>query len=105
MSERGDKRDFRYRSIDNLNLLKINSGHSKSTSDDERKSEDKSESHNYHVLISQLHLCRFIYYLIKNSGFFCVSKNNRDKLSLLLFKHVLKNIKQLSDSSKNWFNL
>jgi len=44
-----------------------------------------------------------MYYLIENSIYLQLNTLNRGRLSLLLFKHVLKIIKQLSDNKNNWF--
>jgi len=60
---------------------------------------------NNHILINQLHYCRFIYYLIRNLNYLLISPKSRNKLTLILFRHLLKLIKNLSDPSKNWFRL
>jgi hypothetical protein len=55
------------------------------------------------VVVSQLNFCRFMYYLVENSHYLQLNSLNRGRLSLLLFKHVLKVIKQLADNKNNWF--
>ena len=46
-----------------------------------------------------------MYYLIENAVYIQLNWANKGKICLMLFKHVLKLIKQLSDSKKNWFIL
>ena len=46
-----------------------------------------------------------MYYLIKNGHYINSTDNNRQKLCLLMFKHLVKNIKHLADKKVNWFGL
>jgi len=46
-----------------------------------------------------------MYYLIENAVYLQLNWANKGKVSLMLFKHLLKLIKQLSDSKTNWFSL
>jgi hypothetical protein len=41
--------------------------------------------------------------MIENGSYLQLSALNRGKLMLMVFKHVLKLIKQLADSKNNWF--
>lgn len=56
-------------------------------------------------MVSQLNYCRFMYYLAFNSKHLPLSAYSRGKLVLVLFKHLLKVIKQLTDDKNNWFLL
>lgn len=44
-----------------------------------------------------------MYYLIENNMYLQINNLNRGRLSLVLFKHLLKMIKHLSDNKNNWF--
>lgn len=63
------------------------------------------ESQNNHILVNQLHYCRFLYYFVRNRKYIMVAESSSQKLTLVIFKHLLKLTKQLSDSSFNWFKL
>jgi hypothetical protein len=67
--------------------------------------ESKVELRNYDILVSQLNYCRFMYYTIENGGYLMLSWTAKGRLSLMLFKHLLKLIKQLADPKANWFGL
>ena len=58
---------------------------------------------NYRVMINQLDYCRFMYYLVKNLQHFSVVEVSRQKLGLVIFKHLIKLIKLLADGKNNWF--
>ncbi len=65
----------------------------------------KIEQNNYEVLVVQLNYCRFMYYLLENGAYLQLSSSSRGKLTLVLFKHLLKVAKQLADSKSNCFGL
>jgi hypothetical protein len=65
----------------------------------------KMSNRNNHILISQLHYCRFISYFIRNLKYLKVSSKNRTKLTLLLHKHMAKLITLLSNDKTNHFQL
>lgn len=65
----------------------------------------KKESYNNELLICQLHYCRFLYYLVRNIGCMQVDKKQGQKLGLIVFTHLLKLVKIISDGSKNYLNL
>jgi hypothetical protein len=44
-----------------------------------------------------------MYYLVKNIGNLKMSENSQQKVSLVLFKHIVKLVKQLADTRVNWF--
>jgi hypothetical protein len=44
-----------------------------------------------------------MYYLIENSLFMPLSLQSKNKLCLVLFKHLLKIIKHLADNKINWY--
>jgi hypothetical protein len=44
-----------------------------------------------------------MYYMIENIMYIQINEINRSRLSLVLFKHLLKIIKQLSDNKNNWY--
>lgn len=67
--------------------------------------EGRVESRNNHILINQLHYCRFIYYMVRNLSLMPVAPNTRTKVGLILYKHLQKLIKQLADEKKNWLGL
>ena len=46
-----------------------------------------------------------MYYFIENNMNLQISWSDKGKLSLTIFKHLLKLIKQLADSKNNWFGL
>jgi hypothetical protein len=60
---------------------------------------------NYEILVNQLNYCRFMYYLIENGNYLLLPSSSRGKLTLTLFKHLLKLSKQLADSKNNYFNM
>ena len=65
----------------------------------------KLEQKNYEVLVNQLNYCRFLYYFIENGVHLQLNWSSKGRLTLVLFKHMLKLIKQLADSKNNWFGL
>ena len=65
----------------------------------------KVDLRNNHILINQLHYCRFLYYLVRNSHNVLLEPRSVQKLTLVVYKHLLKLTKQLADSSHNWFRL
>lgn len=71
----------------------------------EKQIDSRQETRSNHILISQLHYCRFIYYLARNINFLLVTPKNKSKLTLVLYKHLLKLIKLLADDQQNWFHL
>lgn len=60
---------------------------------------------NYEILVNQLNYCRFMYYLIENASYIMLASSSKGKLTLALFKHLLKLSKQLADSKNNCFNM
>ena len=44
-----------------------------------------------------------MYYLIENGASLPLNSLNRGRISLVLFKHILKIIKQMVDNKNNWF--
>jgi hypothetical protein len=44
-----------------------------------------------------------MYYIIENSNYMPLNPLNKGRICLVLFKHILKIIKQLSDGKNNWF--
>jgi hypothetical protein len=46
-----------------------------------------------------------MYYLIENGNYLLLPSSSRGKLTLTLFKHLLKLSKQLADSKNNCFNM
>ena len=52
---------------------------------------------NNKILLSQLHYCRFLYYLIKNSRALLVKERTVEKLKIIVYKHIMKLVKQLGD--------
>lgn len=54
-------------------------------------------------MINQLDYCRFMYYLVKNLHHFGANETSRQKVGLVIFKHLIRLIKLLADSKKNWF--
>jgi hypothetical protein len=46
-----------------------------------------------------------MYYLIENGNYLLLPSSSRGKLTLTLFKHLLKLSKQLADSKNNYFNM
>ena len=71
----------------------------------EKQLDSKQETKNNHILISQLHYCRFIYYLCRNIRFLKLGEKSKSKTLLVLYKHLQKLIKNLADNSANWFNI
>lgn len=71
----------------------------------EKQIDSRQDTRNNHILISQLHYCRFIYYLARNIGCLLLCENSRNKLTFVLFKHLQKLIRLLADDRSNWFNL
>lgn len=71
----------------------------------DRQINGRIETRNNHILINQLHFCRFIYYLTRNLSHLLVSPKSKNRISLILFKHLQKLIKNLADDKANWFNL
>lgn len=67
--------------------------------------DSKTETKNNHILVNQLHYCRFIYYYIKNMKYLRVSPKNQTKLTLVMFKHLEKLILLLTDRENNNFKL
>ena len=65
----------------------------------------KQVNKNNHILLSQLHFCRFIYYFIRNLKFLETTPKNRIKLSLVLYQHLEKLINLLGDNTINYFQL
>ncbi len=70
-----------------------------------KKIESEWERKNHHLLINQLHFCRFIYYLTKNINYLSVIEKTKEKVSLLLMRHLLRLVRNLADDSANWFRL
>lgn len=58
---------------------------------------------NYRAMINQLDYCRFMYYLVKNLHHFNANESSRQKVGLVIFKHLIKLIKLLADGKNNWF--
>ena len=54
-------------------------------------------------MINQLDYCRFMYYLVKNLQHFNAAESTRQKIGLVVFKHLIKLIKLLADGKNNWF--
>ena len=52
---------------------------------------------NNKILLSQLHYCRFLYYFIKNSRTLLVKERTVEKLKIIVYKHIMKLVKQLGD--------
>lgn len=46
-----------------------------------------------------------MYYLTRNLTHLLVNAKSRSKATLILFKHLQRLIKNLSDDKSNWFNL
>jgi len=44
-----------------------------------------------------------MYYLIENGASLPLNSLNRGRISLVLFKHILKIVKQMVDNKNNWF--
>lgn len=112
----GDIKQLRANSIEHFaqkqcpsSATKLKTVQSQSTNENEDEDQNelwrKIESKNNHILVNQLHFCRFIYYMIRNSSFLPVQKAQQEKLNLILFKHVIKLTKQLSDCKSNCFKL
>ena len=66
---------------------------------------DRFEVINEDVLLSQLDHCRFLYYLIQNSPFVPLPQEPLSRIVTIVFKHLLKLIKQLADPKTNYFRL
>lgn len=71
----------------------------------EHSIDSKTETRNNHILVNQLHYCRFIYYYIKNVKYLRVSPKNQIKLTLVMFKHLEKLVLLLADRHANAFKL
>ena len=65
----------------------------------------KQTNKNNHILLSQLHFCRFIYYLIRNLKFLETTAKNKTKLTLVLYHHLEKLINLLANNKTNYFQL
>jgi hypothetical protein len=55
--------------------------------------------------MSQLDYCRFLYYLIQNSEYIPLPEESLSRVLMILFKHLIKLIKQLADGRQNGFKL
>lgn len=110
-----DLRELRPSSIDHFNpppglgiprkLKTVQSQSTNSNEEEDGESWKKVETKNNHILVNQLHYCRFLYYMIKNSQNLLVNEKSKNKLNLVVFKHLLKLIKHLADCNSNWFKL
>ena len=61
---------------------------------------------NTEKLKHQLGVCKLIYCMIKNMNCFAISDEDKlNKLKLILFKHLLRNIRELEDRKNNNFDL
>ena len=86
-------------------LLLEGSGSSKVTPAERPETGARVESRNNHILINQLHYCRFMYYLVRNLGVLPATPTSRTKVGLAIYKHLQHLIKQLSDERRNWLGL
>lgn len=71
----------------------------------EKQIDSRAETRANHILISQLHYCRFIYYLTRNMNFLLLGSRTKSKLTLILYKHLHKLIRLLADKDNNWFKI
>lgn len=79
---------------------------SKSISDAHEDAEQrKMECHNNEVMICQLHYCRFLYYLLRNTNCLLVERRQGLKFGILVFTHVLKLVQVIADPNNNYLNL
>ena len=46
-----------------------------------------------------------MYYFTKNINFLNLSEIKKQKIGLIVFKHLIRIIKLLSDNKNNWFGL
>ena len=67
--------------------------------------DSRMQTRNNHILINQLHYCRFIYYLTRNINYLLVNQKNKNKITIVLYKHLQKLIKNLADDQQNCFRL
>lgn len=67
--------------------------------------DSRTETKNNHILVNQLHYCRFIFYFIRNIKHLRVGSQNKVKLTLVLFRHLEKLIFLLSNKKENYFKL
>jgi len=44
-----------------------------------------------------------MYYLVKNLHYLNIKEVSRQKIGLVIFKHLIRLIKLLSDTKNNWF--
>lgn len=54
---------------------------------------------------SQLDYCRFMYYIIQNQQYLNLQEESLKRIILIIFKHLVKVIKQLTDVKANHFKL
>jgi hypothetical protein len=60
---------------------------------------------NTSILLAQLNLCRFLYYITRNR-LPLLRKVDKDRLNCLIYKHIIKITEKLGDSNTtNWFKL
>jgi hypothetical protein len=60
---------------------------------------------NTSILLMQLNLCRFLYYIARNK-LPLLRKVDKDRLNCLIYKHILKITEKLVDTNTtNWFRL
>lgn len=67
--------------------------------------DESVEMLNDKILNNQLNHCRFMYYLIRNSHHIPLPDDSVKRITLIIFKHLIKTIKELSDSKTNFFKL
>ena len=64
-----------------------------------------AEQKNHNILVNQLQYCRFLSYFAKNIKYLQVNSKNRNKLGLIIHKHIDKLIKLIVNNKNNSFNL
>lgn len=66
---------------------------------------DRFEVVNEKILTNQLDYCRFMYYLLQNNRCIPLREESRELIVMILYKHLIKLIKQLADLKHNFFKL